>query len=183
MAWGAALSCTPLWERGFVLRTGGRTTFLPKLHNRINSCFIAFPQASDRGGNGIRFALFFACPGSPQMRRVFTMATSMQTAGETSSEVADTIREVCVHTEQPAEIWDALDAKGIEATPGMVHQAIHDLTETEGAPRKESSDAKLVLDTTTGLTAEDIETLVALADKLGGVEALITALRAIKHAA
>ncbi|HMC90141.1 MAG TPA: hypothetical protein VKI17_11365 [Gemmataceae bacterium] len=110
------------------------------------------------------------------------MTTSTQTAGETSPEVADTIRKVCEHTEQPAEIWDALDAEGIEATPGMVHQAIHDLTETEGAARKEGSEAKLLLDTTTGLTAEDIETLVALADKLGGVEALITALRAIKHA-
>jgi len=111
------------------------------------------------------------------------MTTSTQAAGETAPQVTEAIRKVCEHTEQPAEIWDALDAEGIEATPGMVHQAIHDLMETDSTAHKENSEGELVLDSMTGLTAEDIETLVGLADKLGGVEALITALRAIKHAA
>jgi hypothetical protein len=98
-------------------------------------------------------------------------------------EVVEQIREVCEQADQPAEIWDALDAKGIEATPGLVHQAIHDATEAEMTARKVHPETKLGLDSGTGLTAEDIEQLVALAEKLGGVEALIAALRAIQHAA
>jgi hypothetical protein len=111
------------------------------------------------------------------------MRTSTQPVTETPLEVVEQIREVCEQADQPAEIWDALDAKGIEATPGLVHQAIHETADAEMATRKVHPDAKLVLDSGTGLTAEDIEQLVALADKLGGVEALITALRAMQHAA
>src|SRR5437016_4118072 len=111
------------------------------------------------------------------------MSTSTQPISETPPEVVEQIREVCEKAGQPTEIWDALDAKGIEATPGLVHQAIHDVAEGEATARKIHPDAKLVLDSGTGLTAEDIEQLVALADKLGGVDALITALKAIQHAA
>ncbi|HEV3116473.1 MAG TPA: hypothetical protein VGY58_05435 [Gemmataceae bacterium] len=111
------------------------------------------------------------------------MSTSTKAISETPPEVVEQIREVCEQADQPAEIWDALDAKGIEATPGLVHQAIHEAADAELAARKVHADAKLVLDSGTGLTAEDIEQLVALADKLGGVDPLIGALRAIQHAA
>jgi hypothetical protein len=106
--------------------------------------------------------------------------TTTRVIDESTPEVTDAIRQVCEQANQGAEIWDVLDAKGIETTPGIVHQAIADLTEPDNSHLEKGSSARLLLDSSTGLTTEDIECLAALADKLGGVDALIAALRAMK---
>jgi hypothetical protein len=81
------------------------------------------------------------------------------------------IREACGHSlaeSAPGTIWDELVAKGIDATPGEVCGAVLELLE-EGPPAA------------TGLTADDLETLAALAAKAGGVEQLRHCLAALER--
>lgn len=71
---------------------------------------------------------------------------------------AHVIREVChQHEAAPAAIWDALEEKGIKATPGMVFEALHEEPRPDGR----------------GLSAADMAQIGALATKAGGVQQLI----------
>lgn len=80
------------------------------------------------------------------------------------------IREVCAQNKtEPAAIWEALEAKGVETTPGVVYQA---LNATEPPPG-DAAAAKPLDETSPGLLAEDLAVLGTLATKAGGVEQLI----------
>jgi hypothetical protein len=94
-------------------------------------------------------------------------------AGEEARSVA--IREACGHGlagAAPDAIWDELAAKGIDATPGEVCGAVRELLDSGAEPPAPAA---------TGLTAEDLETLAALAAKAGGVEQLRHYLAALER--
>jgi hypothetical protein len=95
--------------------------------------------------------------------------------------VANAIREACERAKEPEEIWDALDAKGIETTPGVVHQTISDLIDPQSTTPENAVGARPSRHTRAGLTSKDIDVLGAIAEKLGGVERLIAALESMKH--
>jgi hypothetical protein len=127
---------------------------------------------------------FPAFPAKQDSRFGGNIVTSIAHAPEqTLTEVTNAIREVCERAKQPEEIWDALDARGIETTPGIVHQTINDLTDPQSITAENALDRKPLRHSSTGLTTEDINLLAAVAEKLGGVEALIVALKSMKHVA
>lgn len=78
----------------------------------------------------------------------------------------EAIREVCHHN-MPEDIWQALEAKGIETTPGMIYQAFNHAEPTATDHPKAAPNGAI------GLTADDHAALSALAAKAGGVEQLI----------
>ena len=82
----------------------------------------------------------------------------------------EVIREVCQQNlTEPGAIWDALEAKGVETTPGVIYQT---LTATE--PAAEARPAPTApTEASQGLTAEDMAALGSLAVKAGGVEQII----------
>lgn len=52
---------------------------------------------------------------------------------ESIASQGDTIREVCAsHMEEPTRLWEALEARGIDATPGVISLAIADLCKHQG---------------------------------------------------
>src|SRR5262249_33299689 len=111
-------------------------------------------------------------------------AMEMQTSDRAATEAHEVqvIKEVCEKATEPAEIWDALDSKGINATPGVVYQAIQE----HGAPGPEptiSLARKIPAEEAAGLTAEDLETVCALAEKAGGVDQLMRVLAVLQGAA
>lgn len=80
---------------------------------------------------------------------------------------ANELRDLCEKTE-PDALWEVLEAKGIETTPGVLYQVLS--KHKEEAPH----------DTGHGLTPEDLSTLGSLAAKVGGVEQLIRILEACR---
>ena len=110
------------------------------------------------------------------------MAQSLEehTGGDAGS--VDAVKQVCEQVGGQPELWDALASKGIEVTPGVVYQAMHDLGNSDPKTcaaaliKKAGPDAP-------GLTAEDLEALGALADKAGGVEQLIRILTVVQGTA
>ena len=92
---------------------------------------------------------------------------------------AEIIREVCQQCrEEPGAIWDALEAKGIETTPSVVHQTLNSLDQP-AAPELSKASADL----SQGLTAEDMAALAIMAVKAGGFEPLIRVLSAWQETA
>ena|SRR5438105_4094204 len=102
-------------------------------------------------------------------------------SGDTQAEVVVEIQKICEKTDQPAEIWEELESKGIDVTPGVVHQALNEAKDHDPHAPKKPFDPKPFLGIGTGLTAADIEVLAALADKAGGAEALVRVLTAMQH--
>ena len=81
----------------------------------------------------------------------------------------EVIREVCQQNKaEPGAIWDALDAKGVETTPGVIHQALNAAEQQAAGHAPKSAP-----DGSPGLLAEDLAVLGTLATKAGGVEQLI----------
>jgi hypothetical protein len=72
---------------------------------------------------------------------------------------------------QPAHIWEELEAKGIDVTPGMIHRAIADLHKPQQKGKVEGALGPSPKEVA-GLTAEDMESLASLAGKAGGVKRL-----------
>lgn len=96
-----------------------------------------------------------------------TMQHQVSPAKEQAAAV-EAIRDVCNQTE-PEVLWEALEAKGIETTPGMIYQLFNKTPDPEQAHKPEGNG--------TGLSAEDMATLSALAGKAGGVDQLIRMLQ------
>jgi hypothetical protein len=91
------------------------------------------------------------------------MSDTTQIQGTAASQ-SDVILEVCQQNKaEPEAIWDALDAKGVETTPGVIFQA---MSAAEHAPAPKAADGA-------GLQADDLAILGTLAAKAGGVEQLI----------
>ena len=110
------------------------------------------------------------------------MTDSTQKSTEPRTDVVDAVRTVCERVDEPTEIWEALESKGIEATPGIVHQAISEPTDVaSGAPEEVS--LKPLAGSAGGLTARDIRVLARLVDKTGGVPALIAVLKSMQQIA
>ena len=87
---------------------------------------------------------------------------------------AEVIREVChQHKAQPEVIWDVLDEKGIETTPGMIYQAFNQAEQP--TPKADSDGAP-------GLTPEELAVVSALAAKAGGVAEMVRSLQAWQEA-
>jgi hypothetical protein len=107
-----------------------------------------------------RFCTF----GASTMNEIITAAEE-PLAPDPHASPTEEILDVCQHT-QPEKIWDALDAKGIETTPGVIHQAINHPVSTES---------------TVELGAEDLTILGALATKAGGIAQLIRILTALQE--
>ena len=94
-------------------------------------------------------------------------APVVEEAAETNA-----IRDLC-QTTAPEALWDALEANGIETTPGVIYQVFNKRKDLEPASVS-TGDAK-------GLSAEDLTTLGALAAKVGGMEQLIHVLEACQQ--
>lgn len=77
---------------------------------------------------------------------------------------ANAIRDLCQKTE-PEALWEALEAKGIETTPGVIYQVFN--------KQKDSDPFSVPTSNGKGLTPEDLSALGALAAKVGGMEQLI----------
>jgi hypothetical protein len=89
---------------------------------------------------------------------------------ETSQEQTEAIREICEQNlNEPGAIWEALEAKGVETTPGMIYQAFNAAEHAHSAHHALPASP----DGTPGLLAEDLALLAALAKKAGGVEPLM----------
>ncbi len=89
----------------------------------------------------------------------------------------EAIKQICEHVAEPEAIWDELESKGIEATPGVVCQALNETeserNETHAAGRRATGHG--------GLSARDLELLSRLATRAGGVEQLMRILSAIEN--
>jgi hypothetical protein len=90
------------------------------------------------------------------------------TASLEETAAVEAIRDVCKQTE-PDVLWEALAAKGIDTTPGMIYQVLHKPHDPEQALTPAGESARL--------SAEDMATVSALAVKAGGVEQLIRILQ------
>jgi hypothetical protein len=98
---------------------------------------------------------------------------------ETDVNLSKAVREVCEKSiAEPSHIWDALEAKGIDVTPGVLYQAIGDLHKLRRDTAGENPSEK-ALAAETGLTVEDVEVVAALAQKAGGVPQLVRFLSAM----
>lgn len=85
-------------------------------------------------------------------------------AMENEAAATEAIREVCQHTRAEG-LWEALEAKGIDTTPGVIYQIFNKPNHPEptaAAP----SEAR-------GLSPDDLVVLSELAGKVGGVQQLI----------
>lgn len=94
---------------------------------------------------------------------------------------SDAIREICrTGITEPENIWDALEAKGINATPSLLFQAILDLEKMRFKPRAAANGERVLAGNAPGLTVEDVATMSSLADKAGGVDQLVRLLGLIQ---
>jgi hypothetical protein len=96
------------------------------------------------------------------------------TAGQPAAEKVEVIRGLCEKSlHEGADIWEALEAKGIYATPGVIYQAMGG----SGKPAHEAAgEGPGEVTGTGGLTADDLEALTRIARKAGGVEGLLRVL-------
>ena len=86
---------------------------------------------------------------------------------------SNAIREACAKgLAEPTRIWEVLEAKGIDVTPGVIHRAIADLQKPPQKGTAEQQARGPWPHEVMGLTAEDMDSLAALAGKAGGVERL-----------
>ena len=91
-----------------------------------------------------------------------------------SSNPSSEVESVVIQTvaEQPLnadEFWETLEAKGIQATPGVIHLALAELSRPEGFVTSGVTDGAAPAH---GLTARDLAVIAELAAKVGGVEQL-----------
>ncbi len=101
---------------------------------------------------------------------------------ETELAKSEAIKEVCEQVSEPARIWEALESKGIEATPGVVYQAINDLGNAEEKTSCKNSALEIRVESGPGLTAQDLEAIATWAEKAGGVDELIRVLSVMHRA-
>lgn len=111
------------------------------------------------------------------------MSSSIPATQANGSGVVEAVRSVCERVDEPTEIWEALESNGIDATPGIVHQAINEPKEPECPLPEKGLTSKPHADPAGGLTAGDIKLLAELVDKAGGVAALTTVLKSIQRIA
>ena len=82
--------------------------------------------------------------------------------------------------EQPLDadhIWVALEARGIQATPGMIHLALVELARGESSAAGGDTERAPPVH---GLTRRDLAVIAELAAKVGGVEELRRLLRLVE---
>lgn len=93
----------------------------------------------------------------------------------------ETIKGVCERAiNEPAAIWETLESKGIDATPGAVYQAISELTHSEPKGAGDNP-LKIWEGDVPGLTAEDVKVVAELAARVGGLDRLISILTVMQH--
>ncbi|HLJ92392.1 MAG TPA: hypothetical protein VKU02_04285 [Gemmataceae bacterium] len=80
----------------------------------------------------------------------------------------------------PERIWDRLERQGIHVTPGVIYQAIRDLTRQHPCSHQDESQ-QVPPDRESGVSLKDVATLVLLAEKAGGVGPLIRLLHTVRR--
>src|SRR5262249_40373776 len=86
------------------------------------------------------------------------------------------LRDICQKgIEDPARIWDKLASRGIDTTPGVIHQTINELNKShsEYCFAKSSNGVN-------GLTLSDLKAISSIAQRAGGVRPLARILRALQ---
>jgi len=93
-------------------------------------------------------------------------------AAEVKADPANAIRDLCENTE-PEDLWQTLEANGIETTPGVIYQVLN---------RPKDQHACLAhVGAGKGLDPDDLSLLGGLAAKAGGMEQLIHILQACQR--
>lgn len=91
----------------------------------------------------------------------------------------DTLWHICQKgMAEPARIWELLESKGIQVTPGIHYQAITD------HPEKLTDEARGTITAWAGeqgLSVEDVEMVASLANKAGGVRQFIRLLSTMQR--
>jgi hypothetical protein len=103
------------------------------------------------------------------------MAETIRAESAHDVEKSEAIKEICEKATEPTEIWEELEARGIEATPGVVQQALQHTEPSPGSQHEQPPQAP------SGLTTEDLEVIRRLAEKAGGVEELIRFLTLVER--
>ena len=93
---------------------------------------------------------------------------------EVESVVASTMGEQSLDADR---IWEILEARGIQATPGVIHLALTELARSEGSAAGGVTEGAPPAH---GLTGRDLTVLAELAAKVGGVEELRRLLRLVE---
>jgi hypothetical protein len=93
---------------------------------------------------------------------------------EVESVVLKTVGERPLEADQ---IWDELEARGIRATPGVIHLALIELARSAGTPAEDGADGP---PPEHGLTRRDLKVIADLAEKVGGVEKLRRLLKLVE---
>src|ERR1700739_2547906 len=93
---------------------------------------------------------------------------------EVESVVLKTMGERPLEADQ---FWEALEARGIQATPGVIHLALAELSRSEGSC---AGGATEDVPPTHGLTRRDPAVIAELAGKVGGVEELRRLLKLVE---
>jgi hypothetical protein len=107
---------------------------------------------------------------SPATKGAPEMTETIDCQGTAEEAKTEMIREVCQQNKtEPGAIWEALEAKGVETTPGIIYQAFN----APEPPPAEHTPPKAPAEGSPGLSAEDLASLGTLATKAGGVEQLI----------
>lgn len=86
------------------------------------------------------------------------------------------LKEICEQSingiTAPADVWEALEAKGIHATPGLLYQTISHLSERrESTPGADHGGT--LPSGSSGITGDDLAVIASLAAKAGGIGQLM----------
>jgi hypothetical protein len=81
---------------------------------------------------------------------------------------------------EPARIWEELESQGIDVTPGVIYQAISQYNLQRTTPG-ESQGAEAVMAGGTGISLKDVECVLSIAGKAGGVRPLMRLLRRVER--
>jgi hypothetical protein len=108
-----------------------------------------------------------------QKEQIMTQPTTA--VPEVERIVIESMGERCLNGEQ---IWEMLDAKGIQATPGVIHLALTELARSEGCPEEADSQSTPPAH---GLTRHDLAIIGDLAKKVGGVQELRRLLKLVER--
>jgi hypothetical protein len=93
---------------------------------------------------------------------------------------SDTMRRLCeLGMSEPAGIWEMLESEGIDVTPGVIYQAISN----HNTQQNEDWGVRALLDKARGVSLRDVERLVLIAEKAGGIRQLIRLLSTMHRVA
>jgi hypothetical protein len=94
---------------------------------------------------------------------------------------SEALRRLCEQAmAKPAHIWEELESQGIHVTPGVIYQAIRHYNLQPKTP-DEGQGAEAMMGDGKGISLKDVECVLSIAEKAGGVRRLMRLLRIVEQ--